>query len=114
MLKIEYKNPYVEKLCIDQKFAQKKLPQVAAKALRLLMPILSACENLAFFMRPENLGYHLEKLKGVHQYEMSLRVKKGENNCGYRMIFECTNTNIKDEYRNMTAIRILDICNHKY
>ncbi|MCI5791350.1 MAG: type II toxin-antitoxin system RelE/ParE family toxin [Clostridiales bacterium] len=114
MLKIEYKNLYVEKLCIDEKFAQRKLPLVAAKALRLLMPILSSCENLAFFMKPENLGYHLEKLKGKHQYEMSLRVKRGENNCGYRMIFECTNTDIKDDYINMTAIRILDINNHKY
>ena len=115
MLKIEFKNSYVEQLCKDMEVAKKYLPSDAVRGLCLLMHILMAAENLAFFMKPENLGYHLEKLKGKHQFELSLRLKKGYNTgCGYRMIFECTNTNIRDSYQNMTAIRILDINNHKY
>lgn len=115
MLKIEFKNKYVERLCKDRDFAKKELPPDASRGLTILMPILIAADNLAFFMKPENLGYHLEKLEGKHQFELSLRLKKGNNTgCGYRMIFECTNTDIKDSYQNMNAIRILDINNHKY
>lgn len=115
MLKIEYKNDKVQKLCENIDYAKFYLPRDAVEALCKLMTILIASENLAFFMKPENRGYHLEKLKGKRQFEMSLRIKKGENTgCGYRMIFECTNTIIKDDYKNMTAIRILEITNHNY
>ena len=115
MLKIEFKDEHVKKLCTNADFAKKKLPQDAVRGLCLLMVTLGAIENLGFFMKPENQGYHLEKLKGKQQFEMSLRIKKGYNTgCGYRMIFECTNTSIKDSYDHMTAIRILDINNHEY
>jgi plasmid maintenance system killer protein len=72
---------------------------------------LIAADNLSFFLLTENRGHNLEKLKGKRRYQMSLRTQR---NSGYRLIFECTNTTIDDDYSNMKAIYILEVTNHEY
>jgi len=44
-------------------YAKKKIPLEVVEGLRMLMPKLIAADNLAFFILPENLKYHLEKLQ---------------------------------------------------
>ncbi len=110
-MKIAYKTEHVEKLCTDEVYARRNLPNEIAKRLRLLIPKIIAADNLAFFLLPENMKYHLEKLHGQRQYQMSIRIKYNE---GYRMIFECMNTDIKDDYVNMNEIKIIDINKHNY
>jgi len=100
----------VLKECTHHKTMAKIFPPEIVKALQNLLSILEAIENLsAFVTTPVLLPYALEKLKGDRQYQMSLRVKPNKQ---YRLIFECLNTDIKDDYKNMTHIMIIEVSKH--
>ncbi len=109
-MQIEYKNNKVLKECTHYKTMTKIFPPDIVKALQILLSILETIENLAAFINtPVLIPYSLEKLKGDRQYQMSLRVKPNKQ---YRLIFECLNTDIKDDYKNMTHIMIIEISKH--
>lgn len=111
---VKYKNEEIRELCTSEnvKIRSKVLPKrIEREAFENLIAKLYAASNLNFFMSPENLKHHLEKLSGDRKYQLSLRIKKDS---GYRLIFECIDVDINESYEKMTQIRILEFNMHKY